>query len=224
MRFRSSILHACAMALALAVPAAGQQPPAALLNELELAQLVERAEPADHARLSAHFAAVEARYRAEAARHTSMTKSLAAFASKQPAMPAHCERLASLNTRIADEARDLAAHHSEAARGGTTTAPADGAGLARGTGARTPTADELAAFASKATAAGDHQLLAEYFSAVAQKYTAEADRHAAIAKSYRGTKAASAAAHCERLVRAARASADEAKAAADMHRQAASKR
>ena len=45
-----------------------------VLNALELRQLVERAEPADHARLSAHFGALAERYATEAQQHERMAQ------------------------------------------------------------------------------------------------------------------------------------------------------
>ena len=47
-------------AVALAPGAAAQDTSPAALNALEVKQLVARAEPSDHARLGAHFSALEA--------------------------------------------------------------------------------------------------------------------------------------------------------------------
>jgi len=46
----------------------------AILNAVEVQQLVKRAEPADQARLSAHFSALADRYTAEVKRHKSMSQ------------------------------------------------------------------------------------------------------------------------------------------------------
>lgn len=54
---------------------------------------------------------------------------------------------------------------------------------------------------------------------LAKRYTAAASEHAATANTYRGTKIAQAAAHCDSLVRLSKEEAKEATAAADMHKQ-----
>ena len=59
----------------------------------------------------------------------------------------------------------------------------------------------------------------EYFLALATRYTADANEHAATARTYRGTKIAQAAVHCDRLVMLSREEAKEATAAAAMHKQ-----
>jgi hypothetical protein len=60
--------------LAFAGSATAQDKSPALLNTLEVEQLVKRAEPGDNARLVAHFTALAERYVAEAKRHTSMRR------------------------------------------------------------------------------------------------------------------------------------------------------
>ena len=54
---------------------------------------------------------------------------------------------------------------------------------------------------------------------MAKQYTADANEHAATANTYRGTKIAQAAVHCDSLVRLSKDAAKEATAAADMHKQ-----
>ena len=71
--FRSLSIAAIAV-LTFAVSVAAQEKPSGLLNTLEVQQLVKRAEPADNARLAAHFTALADRYTAEANRHTAMGK------------------------------------------------------------------------------------------------------------------------------------------------------
>jgi hypothetical protein len=162
--------------------------------------------PADHARLAQHFADLEAGYRAEAARHVTMADQLAALESKHPALPGHCRRLASLDTSLADEARDLAAYHAKA--GGVTTSRAT----------TDPAGEPLQALAAQAAAGGDHARLAEYFAAMAERYAIDARRHEAMAKGYQSAKAGTTAAvHCDRLARTARKAAEEARAAAGRH-------
>ena len=54
--------------------------------------------------------------------------------------------------------------------------------------------------AAKASTPADHHALEEYFLTLAKRYTADANEHAATANTYRGTKIAQAAVHCDRLV------------------------
>jgi hypothetical protein len=70
-----SLSIAAAVILTFAGSATAQDKPSALLNTLEVRQLVARAEPADNLRLSAHFNALGDRYAAEAKRHASMSQS-----------------------------------------------------------------------------------------------------------------------------------------------------
>ena len=65
----------------------------------------------------------------------------------------------------------------------------------------------------------DHRALQEYFLTLAKRYTADATEHATTANTYRGTKIAQAAAHCDNLVRLSKDAAKEATAAAEMHKQ-----
>jgi hypothetical protein len=91
-----------------------------------------------------------------------------------------------------------------------------------GAGAAEPTDAELKALAARAATPADHRALQEYFLTAAKRYTADAKAHTAIAQSYRGTRIAQAADHCDRIVANARESAKEATAAAAMHGQFAS--
>jgi hypothetical protein len=135
--------------LTLAGGAAAQTTAPAVLSSLEVQQLVKRAEPADHARLAAHFAAL-----------------------------------------------------SEG-----------------GAGAPAPSDEQLTALAGKASTPADHGALEEYFRTAAKRYTTEANEHVAMAQAYRGTRIASAAAHCDRLASLSRDEAKEATAAAEVHKQ-----
>ena len=65
---------ACVLSLFAGGAAVAQDRPTSVLNALELRQLVERAEPADHARLSAHFGALAERYATEAQQHERMAQ------------------------------------------------------------------------------------------------------------------------------------------------------
>jgi hypothetical protein len=131
----------------------------------------------------------------------------------------HCKRLAELNTQSAATLRELAGHHKALAAGAVSTPPAAGARFQGGAGAPEPTESDLKALAAKAATPADHRALQEYFLTAAKRYTSDANDHTAIAQSYRGTRIAQAADHCDRLVANARESAKEATAAAAMHGQ-----
>ena len=73
--------------------------------------------------------------------------------------------------------------------------------------------------AATASSPAEHHALEEYFLTLAKKYTADAAEHATTANTYRGTKIAQAAVHCDNLVRLSKNAAKEATAAAAMHKQ-----
>jgi hypothetical protein len=197
------------------------QTAAPILNTLDVQKLVASSAPADHAKLSAHFTALADRYAAEARRHTTMAQSYVGNPNRSAGggMSVHCKRLAELNTQSATTLRALADHHKALAAGTASTAPAGGGRFQGGAGASEPTEPELKALAAKAATPADHRALQEYFLTAAKRYTADANAHTAIALSYRGSRIAQAADHCDRLVANARESAKEATAAADMHAQ-----
>ena len=214
------ILFAIAIPVAHASTLAAQET-TAVLNVLETQQLVERDEPADNARLSAHFAALAKEYEREAARHTLMANSSVGNPNRVVAtgMRTHCYHLAELNKESAATARELAAHHKKLAAGVPSMPPNGVAGLQSGVGAREPTDAELRYLAAKAGNAADHHALQEYFSTLATRYGLKADEHARLAQTYRGTRLAAAAMHQDTLARLARDSAREASDAAAMHKQ-----
>src|SRR5688572_30814879 len=197
------------------------QPAAPILNTLEVQKLVANSEPADNAKLSAHFTALADRYAAEARRHTTMAQSYVGNPNRSTGsgMTAHCRRLAELNTQSAATLRKLATHHKALDAGAPSTAPAGGGRFQAGAGASEPTEAQLKAMAAKAATPADHRALQEYFLTLAKRYMSDANDHAAIAQSYRGTRIAQAADHCDRIVANARESAKEATAAAAMHGQ-----
>jgi len=192
----------------------------AILNSLEVQQLITRAEPADQARLVAHFSALAEQYAAEATRHSAMGQAfIASPIRRTPANSAadHCKRLERLNMESAATLRELAAYHKGLAAGKVAELPRGAASFQKGTGASTPTTEELTALAGKARTAADHHALQEYFQNLAKRYTADAKDHLADAQAYQGTRIAQAAAHCTRLITLSRESAKEATAAAAMH-------
>jgi len=210
-----------AFVLMLTGVATAQDTATGLLNTLELRQLVARAEPADNARLRAHFLALADRYTAEAKRHLSMSQSFTGNPSRNlgTGMSVHCKQLADLNTQSATTVRELAVYHEKLAGGTTATPPPDAARFQAGVGAPEPTDKELNALAAKASTPAEHRALQEYFLTLAKRYAAEADGHVALAQVYRGTRLALAAVHHDRLAGLARDEAKEATAAAEMHKQ-----
>ena len=197
------------------------QTAAPVLNTLEVQKLVASSAPGDNVTLSAHFTALADRYAAEARRHTAMAQSYVGNPNRSTGggMSIHCKRLAELNTESATTLRELADHHKALAAGAASTAPAGAGRFQGGAGATEPTEAELKALATKAATPADHRALQEYFLTAAKRYTADANDHTAIARSYRGTRIAQAADHCDRIVASARESAKEATAAAGMHAQ-----
>ncbi len=219
--FTSRLLAIGMLAVLMFAGNALSQTAAPVLNTLEVQKLVASGEPGDHAKLSAHFTALADRSAAEAARHTTMAQSYVRNPNRSTGdgMKLHCDRLAELNTQSANTLRDLAGHHKALAAGAASTAPAGGGRFQGGAGGPAPTEAELKALAAKAATPADHRVLQEYFLTAAKRYTADVNDHTAIARSYRGTRIAQAADHCDRLVANARASAKEATAAAQMHAQ-----
>ena len=202
---------------------AAQTSSSAMLNSLEIQDLIKRAEPADHARLGAHFAALSDQYAADARKHTAMAQAYMAGPPRRGGSAAisgadHCKRLATLNTQSAATLKELAVHHEGLAAGKTSAVPRDAARFEGGEGARAPTEKELSALAARASTPADHGALQEYFRTQAERYTADANNHAAMAQAYRGTRIAHAAAHCDRIVKLSRDSAKEATAVAEMHK------
>ena len=207
------------LGILLLAGAAAAQATSPILNTLEVQKLVASGEPGDHTTLSAHFTALADRYAAEARRHESMARSFVGNPNRNTGsgMSIHCRRLAELNKESAAMLRELAAHHQKLAAGTASTPPRAGARFQAGAGAAEPTEQELNALAANATTPADHRALSEYFQAAARRYTADANTHAAVAASYRGTKIAQAATHCDRIVSVSRDAAAEATAAAEMH-------
>ena len=193
-----------------------------ILNALEVQKLVASTEPADNARLSAHFAALADRYAREATRHGALARAFIASPTRRtPTNTAadHCKRLAALNKQSADTLRELAAYHEKRAAGATATVPKGGTKFQAGAGAPEPADDELSALAARANTPADHHALEEYFQTAAKRYRDAVNEHSSMAQAYRGTRIAQAAVHCDRLVSLSRDEAKEAMAAAELHKQ-----
>lgn len=201
--------------------AIAQDKPSATLNAVEVQQLVKRGDPGDHARLSAHFAALAEGYTAEAKRHASMSQSFVGNPSRNLAtgMSAHCKSLSALNTQSATTLKELATHYDKLAAGISSGRPANAERFEAGVGATKPTEAELNALAAKASTPAEHRALQEYFLTLAKGYTAAATSHNNFAAVYVGTRIAHVATVHQRLAALARDSAKEATAAAEMHKQ-----
>lgn len=199
--------------------AAAQTPSTGILNRLEVQRLAASPNPADHRRLAAHFVALADQYTATAKRHTTMA-TLPGNPNRDTgyARQAHFRRLAELNTQWATAARELAAHHERLAAGTESVLPPDAGLFEAGAGAPEPSEEDLKTLAAAARTAADHRVLEIAYSARADRYTAKANHHAAMAAAFRGTKIASAGVHHDRLVMQARATAREATAAALRHK------
>ena len=216
------VVAGAALALAALANIADAQTRSPILSALEVQKLVASADPADNARLSAHFSALADYYAREATRHNAMAGAfIAAPTRRTPTNAAadHCKRLASLNKQSADTLRELAAYHDKRAAGATAAAPTGPARFQAGAGAPEPADDELSALAARANTPADHHALEEYFQSAAKRYRDAVNEHTSMAQAYRGTRIAQAAVHCDRLVSLSRDEAREASAAAEMHKQ-----
>ena len=215
-----SLAIVVAALLMLASSAAAQANPSAILKTLKVRQLVTRGEPADHARLSAHYSALADRYAAEARRHIVMSQSFVRNPSRNfgSAMSAHSKRLADLNVQEATTLRELAAYHNDLAGGRPATRPPDTARSQGRAGARAPTDEVLAEFAAKASTPAEHHSLEEYFATLAWKYTADAKEHASFAVALNGTRMERAAVIHNRMAALSTDAAKEAYEAARMHK------
>jgi hypothetical protein len=218
-----TVITACALSLFAGGAAMAQDQPTPVLNALELRQLVERAEPADHARLSAHFGTLAERYATDAKQHERMAQASSGEAGKSSnaGLAAHCRSLAKHDRELEEGARALVTFHTGRAAGASLAPPANTRGLESGVGASKAKDEELADFAAKAAATKDHRALADYFATLADRYTADADSHQAMSAWYGGpnSRLAGMVPHCDRLAKTARAAAKESRAAAAMHTQ-----
>ena len=132
---------------------------------------------------------------------------------------AHHRRLAELSMQSATTLRELATYHQSLAAGIPSTPPIGGTLFESGTGAPEPTNQELNALVAQARTAADHHALEEYFLMLANRYAEAADTHVAMAQTYRGTRMAQAADHCDRLVKRFRDLAKEATGSASIHKE-----
>lgn len=213
---------------AFATNALGQVTDSAILTTVEVRQLIARGEPADHARLRAHYTALADQYAADAKQHTSMARAFLASPTKRVAANCssdHCKRLANLATQSAATLRELATHHEKLAAGISSTAPSNSARFEAGEGARVAWAHEkeIHDLSANARTATDHRAIQEYFESIEKQYNAAVNEHATMAQAYRAVprRSGDPAAHCDRLVRLSREAAKEAGDAAGEHKRAA---
>lgn len=215
-------LTLAAAAVLSTVPLTAQDKP---LNMAEVQRLIASGQPADHARLAAHFGALADRYAADAKRHATMQPAFAGnpkLAYLAPTQAAHCRQLATRNEASAATLRELAAHHSKEAAG-TPSEPPRGSERFQGE-APIPSDAELIKLAASAETAADHRALERYFTVIAERYDRDAKESVTYARSWRGlTKNPSApalATRWEGLAKQQQESAAEARAAAKLHHDA----
>ena len=195
-------------------------PVAQVLSSAEVHKLMESKQPGDHTKLQAHFAALSARYTADANRHKAFARAAAAAPRGGAAASKHHDKLAELASESAKVTGELATHHGTLAAGKPSTAPKGGEKFEAGAGApATPSEKHLLELAAKAATPAEHGELREYYTKVAAQYAADAKEHRAMAQMYRGLGRTneSAAAHCDRLVKLGEDSAAEARALASEH-------
>lgn len=208
-------------AVAVAVLASAADPAAQILTSAEVHRAMETREPADHSKLRAHFAALSARYAADANRHVTFARSAAGAARGAGVAAArHHERLAALATESATVTAELAMHHQALAAGLASTAPLGGEAFEAGAGAPAiPSERRLLQLAARAERPSEHGELREYYLMLATQADADAKEHRAMARMYRVQSRANepAAAQCDRLARLDARSASEARALAREH-------
>ena len=178
----------------------------------------------DHTQLSKHFVDMAARYTADAETHGAM----AARYRANPGPPRrtggdpaiHCDLIARRAREAAASATELAKHHEHMAAEAPkadSKAPTTHAAMPM---AESRVPDLLAhkqvqELIATAKTSADHMKLGKHFEAEAVRYTADADRHAAMAAGYRNTdqrgNLQAAVNHCERLVQQIRDAASAAR-------------
>lgn len=213
---RSVLLFSSAIALALF--AFGARPAAQVLTTTEVQRAMDLRRPEDHAQLRAHFAALSARYAADADRHKAFARSATGVPrGAGAAAAAHHQRLAGLATESVRVTAELALHHQALAAGLASTAPIGGERFEAGAGAPAiPSERRLMELAARASRPSEHGELREYYLMLAKQSDANAQEHRALARMYRAQSRSNepAAAECERLARLDARAASEAGALA----------
>jgi hypothetical protein len=207
-------------ATALATLTLTAHPAAQVLTSAEVQKLMAERQPADHAKLQAHFAALSARYTADATRHEAFARSAGSSRGASAAAAAHHERVAALAKESAKITSELATHHHTLAAGLPSTAPKGAEPYEAGAGAPDiPEERRLLLLAARASKPSEHGQLREYYTLLAQRYETAAREGRAMCQFYRGPgrPAESAGAQCDRLAAANAEAAREARALASDH-------
>lgn len=195
------------------------------LTESDVRRLIASGEPADHARLNAHFAAMAERYAADAARHEAMGNAFAGntkLAHLATSQREHCRQLTVRNRESSAILQGLAKHHAALATGVASEPPKGSERFEGAAGGRVPSDAELNRLAATAETPADHRALAGYFTTLAARYEREAKESAGYAAAWRALtarnpSASETAATWDRLARQLRDAAQEAVSTADMH-------
>lgn len=166
-----------------------QESPLSVLSSIRVKQLVASATRPDHAQLRDHFAALSARYAAEAKRNTDRARVAVGNPNRPQTFGASSRwlRLAEIASDSAEITRALAQHHERLAAGLPSTAPPGSARFEAGEGAPDPSDAELRELGGKARTSSDHTILADYFASVAERHERAAGQYLAKARASRAS-------------------------------------
>jgi hypothetical protein len=192
-----------------------------LLNSLDVQWLVDRGDATSHVALHRHFAALAAKYDADAERHRAMAHGFVGNPNRFTATPSdwHCEQAIREARAAAATLRQLARYHAYRAIDMDSSLPAGAAPYEGGLGAPAPTREQIRARESSARTRADHQFLEEYFTNRASEYLSVIAQHRAMLGNSYGTRRVGVHQDCEQAIEAAQRAADAAIAAATRHRQ-----
>jgi hypothetical protein len=223
MTLLSRILITAAAVVAVAGSASAQTAPG-LLNKLDVQRLVAAHTPAAHASLAKHFVALTETYKADAARYRALATGFVGNPNHRSGIDpgARRARQADAAAELALNARAMAGYHQLLSFGSAATVPSAAVTFDAGLGAPAPTAAQLSQLAKSARTPTDQRVLEEYFLTVARAETATADARAVMGQMQRAGATRGLndpAAHCERMVKLARAASTQATANAELHRQ-----
>ena len=217
MKLFSRMLVVAAAVAAMTGTAIAQTAPG-LLNKLEVQRLVAANTSAAHASLAKHFVALTETYKADAARYRALATGFIGNPNHRSGIDPGARR-----ARQADAAAELALNARAVATSISTRAvpPRVAVTFDSGLGAPAPTPAQLRQLAKSARTPTDQRVLEEYFLNVARAETAKADAHAVMGQMQRtgATRGLNdPAAHCDRMVKLARAASTKATADAELHR------
>jgi hypothetical protein len=213
-----------AMAVVATAHVTSAQAPSDVFNTPDVQKLVSAGTPERNIQLAGHFAAMSNAYLADAARHNEMAKAYAAnpAAGVATALARRAARLGEIAAAAATAAHEMARYHERLAGVAAPAAAAGTAGIHLVTATSQPTASPIDHLALSARTPADHHALEAYFAALAKTATADADTHVRMSVAYRSgvrTAKKDPGLQCELLAKLAREAAQEAKAAALLHRQ-----